>query len=613
MKLFDGYTKKQKYYSIVFLLGFLFKYNFLFIKVFNTPNLLLLLSKNVIILLFIIFFIFPLAKNKKGREFIFWFMFIFTLFFLFNIWYNRYFGNYLSLSDMMMGQGFRPFKVLLLQLFKIIDLLFIVDIVILAFYRTKEKQTINLKSLYINLNIKDTVLVLFFIVLILFSQFFIYNNFLGEKKPLELYNEDTSLFVNVYGLLPLYLYEFYVNYVFDQEKIVNNELAPPPEEELVGESVINKNQNIIVIQVESLDNKIINYEHNGKEVTPFLNELKNESLFFDNFYAQHINGSFDAEFSFLTSIYPINKNYGFKVNDLSEFDSLVRQLNNEGYETMAFHGNDKEFFHRYKAFPELGFDKFYSKADFSFDNRVYEMQESVFGLNDYDFFLQSFDYLKKAEKPFFAFLITLTSHTPFDTYPSEERIKEYNDINNPLVRDYFNSITFVDKSIENFFNKIEASGLDENTLIIIYSDHNAGITKKEYQSDKKYNSDINIKIPENIPLFIKHPKLDNEISNKEGTTTDLAPTILDIIGKKKSPEEFLGKSLLNEKDNPILFLHEIPLILFEGQLFSRQNEEINKIGYSEEAGDKNIKIDNRDEINNLIEYMKGIILKRRID
>ncbi|MDZ7672166.1 MAG: hypothetical protein U5K53_04945 [Halanaerobiales bacterium] len=71
--------------------------------------------------------------------------------------------------------------------------------------------------------------------------------------------------------------------------------------------------------------------------------------------------------------------------------------------------------------------------------------------------------------------------------------------------------------------------------------------------------------------------------------------------------------MLNKKDNPILFLHEIPLILFKGQLFSRQEDEINKIGYSKEVGDKSVQIENKEEINNLIEYMRGIILKRRVD
>lgn len=613
MKVFKGYTQKQKYFAIIFLLGFIFKYNFLFIRVFHIPSYTGLIWKNIIIIISIIVFVFPLVKNKRSREYFFWFLFTFTIFILLNLWYNRYFGNYLSLSDMMMGQGFRPFKVLLRQLLHITDFIFFIDIIILAIYRTTEKRTLNIKKIFAKNPIKHKYLILFFIILLLLSQIFITNKILGNKKPLELYNENTSAFINVYGIIPLYFYEYYTTNLISEEELIKNEPGPPPEETLGGEEVVKQDHNIIVIQVESLDNRIIDYEYNGKEVTPFLNELKNNSLYFNNFYAQHINGSFDAEFSFLTSIYPINKNYGFKVNDLTEFDSLVEILNAKNYNTMAFHGNDKEFFHREKAFPELGFNNFYSKEDFSFENKKMEMTSSFFGLNDYDFFLQSLDYIKASDKPFFAFMITLSSHTPFDTYPSEESIDDFSDISDPLVRDYFNSMSFVDKSLEMFFDQINKAGLDENTLIMIYSDHDAGINKKEYSSKKKFKTDHKVKTPENIPLFIIYPKLENGIIDKEGTTTDLAPTILDIMGQEKKPKEFLGNSLLNEEASPILFLHENPLILFKGQLFSRITTGIEKIGYAVKEGEKEIDLPNRKEIIRLIEYMKGIIYKRRVD
>lgn len=514
---------------------------------------------------------------------------------------------------MLMGQGFRPFKVLLRQIFKVTDLIFIIDVIILGIYRTKEKSTTEIKKIFIREDIKTRLLILCLIILIAFSQIYITNSILRNRKPLVLYNENTSAFINVYGILPLYFYEFYTNYLFSEEEIIKKEPIPPPEENLSGKKVIKEDHNIIVIQVESLDENIIDYKYNGKEVTPFLNKLKRDSLYADKFYAQHINGSFDAEFSFLTSIYPINKNYGFKINDLSEFDSLVRRLNNKGYKTMAFHGNDKEFFYRHKAFPELGFDKFYSKEDFSFEDREIKMNTSVFGLNDYDFFLQSFDYINKAEQPFFAFLITVTSHTPFDTYPQEYAVEEFNKINNPLVRDYFNSISFVDKSLELFFDKLKATGLDENTMIIIYSDHDAGIEKDEYSSKKEFVTNINIKVPESIPLFIIYPSLEEGEIDKEGTPTDLAPTILDILGEEKKPEEFLGNSLINKKRTPVLFLNEIPTILYKDYLFAKQSNDIEQIGFLKEVGEKNIKLPNKNKINSLIDYMKGIIFKRRVD
>ncbi len=50
--------------------------------------------------------------------------------------------------------------------------------------------------------------------------------------------------------------------------------------ELAGRGLIDGETNIIVIQVESLDEKMINHEHNNQEITPYLNKLKNKSLYF---------------------------------------------------------------------------------------------------------------------------------------------------------------------------------------------------------------------------------------------------------------------------------------------------------------------------------------------
>jgi len=311
---------------------------------------------------------------------------------------------------------------------------------------------------------------------------------------------------------------------------------------------------------------MVDYKHNGKKISPFISQLKNKALYFDNIYAQHINGSFDAEFAVLTSLYPINKNYSFLNNNMENYNSLVKIFNNINYETLAFHGNDKEFFYRDKGYYELGYDRFYSLEDYSFDDNHYDI-ESYFGINDYDFFDQSYKWLNMTDEPFFSYFITVTSHTPFNFYP-KSRNNDFEDIENQLVKDYFESIRFLDASLEMFFDKLEKDGLLENTMVIIFSDHNADINKEEYLSSGYFESEENFKKPEKTPLFILHPALEPEVINKTGTVTDVAPTALALLGIEK-PEEFLGVSLLNKIEKPVYFLHEVPQILYMDQLFLR--------------------------------------------
>ncbi|MFP4618631.1 MAG: LTA synthase family protein [Spirochaetaceae bacterium] len=605
-------------FLLIFTLGYLVKYNYLSVFIFNVPFAGGLIARNLVFLLLIYGIALPLIYNRRVRYLLMMFLVLLTIFCISTLWYSRYFGNYLSISDILMGRGIRPFKVLLFQIGRISDVLFLADIVAL-FVLNRNMDTSALGKLWAESGMRRRSLICALAAAVLLTvQIYGSQALLGREKPFLLYNRSTPAFVGVYGIIPLYAYEIYMMQFVSRDKIRELQ-SPAPEKEVglngreieKGEEIVEERQNIIAIQVESLDERIIDHSHNGKEVTPFLNRLKKNSLYFERIYAQHVNGSFDAEFSFLTSIYPINKNYGFKINDLSKFVSLVKILKDKGYTAQAFHGNDKTFFHREKAFPELGFDAFYSREDFSFEDRLMVIDKNSFGINDYDFFLQSFDYLKQAQEPFFAFFITVTSHTPFDFYPPETVVEEFEEIENPLVRDYFQSLAFVDSSLEMFFEKLENAGLDKNTLILIYSDHEAAIDKPEYSSHEDFELRANMKPPEHIPLFIIHPDIKEGVNRKEGTTTDLAPTVLDIIGEKKMPKEFMGNSLVKEERHPVLFLHETPQVLFDGQLFALFPMETEKIGYSKEIGDKEVEIPNRDDVTATIEYMQSIILRRR--
>ncbi|MFW5737028.1 MAG: LTA synthase family protein, partial [Halanaerobium sp.] len=285
-------------------------------------------------------------KNKKRIYFTFLFYLLFTSFFFVNLWYNKYFGNYLSLADMTMGQGIRPFKVLFRQLIGWIDLLFIFEfplLIYLIFFNgefKEEKITFSKDRNYR----KKVLVILLLIIVVLGGHIFYMNNIYAVNGFFELYEHSTPAFVSVYGIFPLYIAEYFSMKGQEPEnvkQITDKDIVR--EENLSKKQNIEDIKNIIVVQLESFDEKIIDYQHNGQEVTPFLNELKQNSLYFNDIYAQHVNGSFDAEFSFLTSLYPINKNYAFKTNDMTEFNSLVKVLKNRDYNFLAFHGNKDEF------------------------------------------------------------------------------------------------------------------------------------------------------------------------------------------------------------------------------------------------------------------------------
>ncbi len=620
MRFFSYLSGKKKSIFFLMFFGFLIKYNYLNWNIFQISSISALISKNLIVLA-TAFLIANLSfRSKKGIYLTLSCYLFFTIFFFANLWYNKYFGNYLSVADITMGQGVRPIKVLVRQLVGWIDLLFILEFPFLAYLIYSIRRENNLTSRNKTPGRKQIIIIILIIAVLVSGHFFYTSSLYAKKGFLELYEHSTPAFVSVYGIIPSYFAEFYVMQTRGTKTSVEDDVDESEvtiEKDLSQTYNLSNVENIIVIQLESFDEKIIDYQYNGKELTPFINKIKSESLYFNNIYAQHINGSFDAEFSFLNSIYPINRNYAFETNDMSEFNSLLNVLDNKSFENLAFHGNKGDFFSRDKGYPEIGFDYFYSKSNFSVEKGLIG-KDTYLGINDYDFFDQSIEYLKAAKNPFFAFFITVTSHTPFDFYPEDYSVEEFKDLNPPIVKDYFNSVHFTDLALKNFFRRLKNNGLFEDTLFILYSDHTSEIRKESYSSAADFimEGNVNIKEPENIPLIIYHPELNAKTINKTGTHTDIAPTILDLLGVKEKPEGFLGVSLLKKKENSVLFLDEMPQILYHDTMFlklpdSPENElKFKRIAYKDEKSKVNkLPESEKERMVDTINYVQEIIKK----
>ncbi|MGM0548721.1 MAG: LTA synthase family protein [Bacillota bacterium] len=617
--------RRLNYLSLLFIFSFLIKYNYLMLQIFYVPSITVLIIRNLFFIAFYLKYIEPLLISKKIRRRLFFIFFLFSFFFIVNYWYNRYFGNFLSISDIFSGEGtgsFSMYEVLFIHIFKFRDILIILDLALLGFFGFNSLA--DLKSIskfrtnnYFGARLKFKKIGSFsLIILILAFQFVFGSLLLGAKSPAALYQSGSSYMASVYGIFSLYTFESY-SYLTRGKKKAKPKLDNIPyykkQKQLSGTHNLDQATNVILIQVESLDAKIIDYRQQGKEITPFLNDLKKDSLYFENFYAQKVNGSFDADLSTLTSLYPVNRSYAFKDINLGDFHSIAKMLKHRGYQTLAFHNNNRNFFNRAEAYPDLGFDRFYSQSDFK--EKIYQVPaKRSLGINDYDFFASTAEIIKEKaakDEPFFAYLISLTSHTPFKFYP-QTAVEDFAEVDNNLVQNYFKSINFLDQSLQNFVNKLEKAGVLDNTLLVIYADHESEIETNEYQSGRDFVLWRNLKTPYHIPLFIKHPKLENKVSSREGTTTDISPTILDLLGFKNLPDQFVGSSLYLEREDPILFLHETPTLLKDGQLFIKELEQLIKVGHlKDQKKEVEISPQKIKELNEIVTYMREIFIRNQ--
>lgn len=257
-------------------------------------------------------------------------------------------------------------------------------------------------------------------------------------------------------------------------------------------------KNLIVIHAESLQTLAMEQKFNGKEVTPNLNKLASEGIFFSNFYSQvGVGTSSDAEFTFSTSMMPSSNGTVFVNYYDREYVTIQKLLKEKGYYVFSMHGNDGNFWNRDVMHKNMGYDMF-------FDKDYYVIDETIgLGLSDKSFFRQSTEIIKNIKDsydgPFYANLITLTNHTPFsDTNLLDEfdttlkvnidgQIVERDYIDGTVLGNYFRSVHYEDAAIGEFIEELDEAGLLENTVIVIYGDHDARIDEEYYNYFYNYN------------------------------------------------------------------------------------------------------------------------------
>ena len=313
---------------------------------------------------------------------------------------------------------------------------------------------------------------------------------------------------------------------------------------------IGQGKNLIVIQVEALQDFVIGRRYLGQEITPNLNRLagNRSTLYYDNYF-QLVNkgNTSDAEFVTNNSLHPSIDEPTYMKYAENSYYGLPWLLRDRGYTAWAFHGNDREYWNREEAYVNQGFNRFIAEDDFDFEERV------GFGMKDEKFFDQSLDYIKELDQadqnPFYAFLVTVTSHTPFVIPKEDQHLQLRAEHRETLLGDYLQSIHYLDLHLGRFLEDLERENLLEDSIIAIYGDHfglNAvNEIDKTLMTDylgMEYDFDHMM----NIPLLIHIPGEDlGERISTPGSQIDFYPTIANIMGYTIEKGIIFGRDLNN--------------------------------------------------------------------
>ncbi|NMO95403.1 LTA synthase family protein [Paenibacillus lemnae] len=307
-----------------------------------------------------------------------------------------------------------------------------------------------------------------------------------------------------------------------------------------------KDINVIIVQVEALMNFVIGKELNGQPITPNLNALMDKSMYFSNFYHQTALGrTSDADFVTQTSLLPLPAGSVFTRFPSHTYDSMPSILKKNGYAANVYHSYDSSFWNRQVVYTEMEYDRFYSKKDFEQDEKI------GWSISDASFFRQSLDYMKETPQPFYSFLITLSSHHPY-SLPQEYRELDAGAFSGNIFGDYLQSVHYADKALGQMMDQLKAQGLWDNSILVIYGDHDNSITDRAFyeQFYGRPLSDLDMEqIMHQVPMLIHLP--DDGLAGTYEEPAGMmhtAPTLYHLLGISTEPYDLMGSSLTSKKN-----------------------------------------------------------------
>ena len=215
--------------------------------------------------------------------------------------------------------------------------------------------------------------------------------------------------------------------------------------------------NVVLFLVESFGRSTVDEHVGGEPVAPEFQRLKGEGVYFDNLFANSFRtdrgtvavlSGFPAQTKMSVMKLPVKS---------QRLPSIARSLRREGYATSFYYGGDLNFTNTASYLYGTGFDRLTWQKDLHFDAPT-----SKWGYAD-DVVIDAFtDHVlaeAASQRPFFAAMLTLSSHEPFDV--------PFAKFDDPML----NAMAFTDASLGRFVERVRQTPVWNDLLVILIADH----------------------------------------------------------------------------------------------------------------------------------------------
>lgn len=250
------------------------------------------------------------------------------------------------------------------------------------------------------------------------------------------------------------------------------------------DSSLQRSPNIIVVMNESFaDLGAVGDMEVTKDYMPFFRKLKENTIKGYTYSSVFGGNTANSEFEFLTgntlAFLPDNSvPYQLFLRD--DAAGLTSTLKNQGYSPCyALHPYYKTGYSRYKVYPLMGFDHFYTSDDFSvFTDTV---NYHITDYEDYKKITELYEASQSGDEPFYMFNVTMQNHGSYDgsTMETGNQVQLEGSLQYySKVEQYLNMIKMSDEALKYLIHYFEK--VDEPTVIVFFGDHQPDLDESFY-------------------------------------------------------------------------------------------------------------------------------------
>lgn len=430
----------------------------------------------------------------------------------------------------------------------------------------------------------------------------------ATDKYEDMVNGKVQSAYSAYGMIGNVLGEFTGMVTAEQTTIPDNEIADfiyKEKAETTEYFGISKDKNVVTVLSETLEwyafmrtdehpNALGLSEAQLAALYPNLTNFYNQSVKMTNFHAREKTDTAET-LSFLGS-YPTDVivNYDYPNNTIpNTVPNVLKEFVDPDIQSLSFHNGFKSFYNRENAHQTFGFEYITDMDDMD------DLDEDFvnYGTEERNLDSQMIEACKDmmfpTDKRFYTYITTITMHGMYyerdnlenhrnvllqavadaNLYPEDSDEKQddkdapycYMSKQEEILFHYMTAAMEYDRAIGCMMQDLEDKGLLENTIIVLFGDHNAYYQELSAYVKDIYDYDTERQYTDwyKVPFMIYDKNLGAQTIDKFTCTSDIVPTLLDLLGVNYYENLYFGNSVFSEKQS-VLYSRSYDLFIREG-------------------------------------------------